>query len=332
MDNVAVELIARPKGIPGPEHFRTVARPMPTCPPGGLLVQSLYLSVEPAMRGWVSDENNYSPPVPIGSVMRAVGVGRVLESQAPDWEPGDVIYARLGWQAYAAIMPSDVRWAVDEAAAPLPAWLSVLGGNGIAAFAGFHACDGKAGETLLVSTAAGGVGSIACQLGRRAGMTVIGLTGSEAKRRLCLEEFGCSAAIDYKAEPDLAAAIAAAAPDGVDAFFDNTGGAIADAVFPQMRVYGRIAQCGTASVPSWTPWPDGPRRERLMLVKRLRWTGFLTTDDIELNRTARAELLKLVQQGALRHHETIIDGLENAPEALASLYRGDNTGKICIRP
>ena len=332
MANIAVELIARPRGIPGPEHFRVVQRPVPVCPQGGLLVQSLYLSVEPAMRGWVSDEQNYSPPVPLGSVMRALGVGRVLQSDTPQWTAGDVLVGRLGWQAYAAIMPDDVRWAADEAVAPLPAWLSVLGSNGIAAWTGFRACHGQAGETLLVSTAAGGVGSIACQLGRLAGMTVIGLTSSDAKRRLCLDDFGCAAAIDYKTEPDLAAAIAAAAPQGVDAFFDNTGGWIADAVFAQMRVGGRIAQCGTASVPTWTPWPEGPRRERLMLVKRLNWTGFLAADDPELTGAARAELQDLVRHGALRHREEIIDGLERAPAALEGLYRGDNTGKVCIKP
>jgi hypothetical protein len=214
----------------------------------------------------------------------------------------------------------------------MSAALGVLGLNGVTALLALrHLGRPAAGETILVSTAAGGVGSVVGQLARDAGLRTIGLTGSEAKVRLCRDAFGYDAVIDYRAAPDLAAAVVAAAPDGIDIFFDNTGGAIADAVFAHLRPRGRIVQCGTASIAAWTPPPQGPRREREMLTRRLSWNGFIIFDYLDQFEVAAGELQRLLAQGRLAYREEVLDGIEAAPGAIERLYRGDNLGRLVIR-
>jgi NADPH-dependent curcumin reductase CurA len=331
--NRQVRVLGRAGGVPGPEIFRVAEAPVPDCPPGGVLLRVLYAAVDPAMRGWLSREANYLT-VADGAVMRAHGIGEVLASDCPDWTAGQLAFGWLGWQVYAAVAPSDLLWKVDPAVAPPAAWLNIFGLNGLTAWVGLHHLGrARAGETVLVTTAAGGVGGVVGQLAASAGLRAVGVTGSAEKAARATGKLGYAAAIDYRAAGDgLAAAVRSACPAGIDLFFDNTAGAIADAVFPQLNTGARIIQCGTVSVASWLPPPQGPRRERDMLVKRLCWQGFVVFDHQPVFPQAMAALRALYAAGKLVSHDDVLDGLDQAPCAIQRLYRGENVGRLSIRP
>jgi len=329
--NRQVLLAARPAGIPDSEHFKVVEGLLPVPGDGQVLVRNLYLSVEPAMRGWVSAVANYSEPVAIGAVMRSLAAGRVEASRHPDYQPGDLVTGWFGWQDYAAVPVSAVEHRVNETDLPLSCSLGVLGLNGITAYFGLLDVGAPAsGETVVVSTAAGAVGSCVGQIAKIKGARTVGITGGREKSRLCREEFGYDAAIDYKHD-DLDAALEIACPDGVDVYFDNTAGPISDAVLRHLRVGARVVICGTASIASWDPIPQGPRVERHLLVKRARMQGILIFDYAARFAEARAALAEWVRSGAIRYREDILEGIEQAPGAIAGLYRGENLGKRLIR-
>jgi NADPH-dependent curcumin reductase CurA len=331
-ENMAVRVVRRAKGIPGPEAFELVVTPRPECPPGGVLLRVLNAGVDPAMRGWLSAEKNYAT-VPDGAVMRALGVGEVIESRNPNWVVGMAAYGWLGWQRFAAVPAEELLWQADLAAAPPEAWLNIFGLNGLTAWIGLiHLGRPKPGETVLVTTAAGGVGGVVGQLAADVGVRAVGLAGGPEKVARAIGQLGYAVAIDYRAHGDIAAAIAAACPEGIDVFFDNTAGGLADAVFPCLNTGARVIQCGTASVASWLPPPHGPRRERDMLVKRLTWHGFVAFDHTDLFPRALAALRGLHAAGRLVSHDQVLDGLEHAPGAIRMLYRGENQGRLSIRP
>jgi NADPH-dependent curcumin reductase CurA len=245
---------------------------------------------------------------------------------------GEHLYGWFGWQDYCAAKAVDILRRVDPDAAPLSAALGVLGLNGVTALLALEELGRpRPGETVLVSTAAGGVGSIVGQLAREQGLHTVGLTGNDTKADICCSEFGYDDALNYRAATDLAGCIVPVAPNGIDIFFDNTGGWIADAVVPLMNTHGRIIQCGTASVSAWIPVPSGPRRERAVLTKRLRWSGFVIFDHLEKFGDAAARLQELVASGRLSYREEILDGIEQAPGAIAKLYQGDNLGRLLLR-
>lgn len=330
--NRVVRVLRRARGIPTPDLFQVLDEPLPALPQGGVIVKVLYASVDPSMRGWLNAESNYSN-VPDGAIMRAHGVGEILASDAPAWPVGTVVYGFLGWAQVAAVPASDLLWPIDTRMAPTTAWLASLGLNGLAAWMGFSSLGRpRAGETVLVSTAAGAVGGVVGQLAAAAGVRAVGITGGADKVQLATEALGYAAAIDYKATPDLSHAIGQACPAGIDIFFDNTGGAIADAVFPHLKVGARVAQCGTASVASWQPVPLGPRRERDVLTKRLSWHGFIVFDYPEKVEQGLAELKALHAQGKLSDRVEVLEGLDEAPGSIARLYRGENRGRLLIRP
>jgi NADPH-dependent curcumin reductase CurA len=329
--NRQVLLKARPAAIPDVEHFEIVERPVPTIGDGQILVRNRYLSVDPAMRGWVSAVANYSEPVAIGAVMRSLAAGRVEESRHPEFRPGDLVTGWFGWQDYAAIDARVVESRVTDIDLPLSAALGVLGLNGITAYFGLvDVCQVRSGDTVVVSTAAGAVGSCVGQIAKIKGCRTVGIAGGAQKVRLCREEFGYDVAIDYKRD-DLDAALAAACPDGVDVYYDNTAGAISDAVYRRLRIGARVAICGTASIANWDPVPLGPRIERHLLVKRARVQGFLIFDYASRFAEARAALAQWVRSGAIRYREDILEGIDRAPGAVAGLYRGENLGKRLIR-
>ena len=329
--NREVRVVQRATGIPGPEVFRVGEAPRPECAADGVLVRVLYASVDPGMRGWLSAERNYFH-VADGEVMPAEGVGVVIESRDPRWQVGDQLFGRFGWQQYAAAGAAQLHWRIDPKIAPPPVWVGSLGFNGLTAWVGLrHLGRPRAGDTVLITTAAGAVGSVVARLARASGANVVGIAGGPAKVRRCLDDLGYAAAIDYKA-PDLARSVVQACPNGVDVYFDNTGGAIADAVFAVLNKGARIVQCGTTSVASWNPPPSGPRRERDVLVKRLSWCGFVITDHADLFPRAFEELKDLYVRGALAADTQILDGLDAAPGALQYLYSGANHGRLCIRP
>lgn len=329
--NRRVVLAARPVGIPGPEHFRVQEAPRPEAGDGAFLLRNLYLSVDPAMRGWVNAAANYSEPVGVGEVMRAIAVGEVVESRHPGYAVGEIVCGLFGWQEFAVSDGQDVWFRHDPDAAPVTTALGVLGINGLTAYFGLlEVGRPKPGETVVVSTAAGAVGSAVGQIAKIEGCRTVGLTGSEEKARLCREEFGYDAAIVYRAG-GLDAALAEACPDGVDVYFDNTAGAISDAVHRRLAPRARVAVCGTAALASWDPWPSGPRVERHFLVKCASLQGFLLFDFVDRFAEARARLLEWVDSGRLRYREHVLDGLDAAPGAIAMLYAGENTGKLTIR-
>jgi hypothetical protein len=329
--NRQVILASRPQGIPQAEHFALRAAALPEPREGEILVRNRVLSVDPAMRGWVSAVANYSKPVGIGEVMRSFAAGEVVESRHPGFAPGDRVSGLFGWQDYAAVPASAVTRKVVEHDLPLSASLGVLGLNGTTAyFALLEVGQPKAGETVVVSTAAGAVGSVVGQIARIKGCRTVGIAGGPEKRRQCLEEFGFDAAIDYKAGP-IDAALAEAAPAGVDVYFDNTAGPISDAVLRQLAVRARVVVCGTAALSSWDPWPQGPRVERHLLVKRARMEGFLIFDYAARTEEAVAQLAAWVRDGRLAYREDMLEGIEQAPGAIARLYRGENSGKLLIR-
>lgn len=329
--NRQVRLKSRPTGIPQAEHFEIVATPAPEPADGEVLVRNIYLSVDPAMRGWVSAMANYAEPVPLGAVMRAGAVGRVEASRHPGFGPGDYVAGMFGWQDYVVLPGKSIQRKITETDLPVSTALGVLGLNGLTAYFGLlEVGQPKPGETVVVSTAAGAVGSCAGQIAKIVGCRTVGIAGGPAKVRLCQEEYRYDAAIDYKAG-DLGAALAAACPDGVDVFFDNTAGAISDAVMKHLRIGARVVICGTASIPNWEPIPPGPRVERHLLTKRARMQGMLVLDYAARYREGREQLTRWVRAGSIRYREDILDGIEHAPGAIAGLYRGENMGKRLIR-
>jgi NADPH-dependent curcumin reductase CurA len=329
--NRQVRLQLRPIGIPQAEHFEIVEAPVPDILEGQVLVRNVYLSVDPAMRGWVNAAENYLDPVPLGSVMRSFAVGRVVDSKHPEYKTGDMVTGLFGWQDYAAIDGSSIDRKVIETDLPISTSLGILGMNGLTAYFGlFEIGRPVKGETVVVSAAAGVVGSCVGQIAKITGCRTVGITDGTRKKMLCLDEFGFDAAIDYKSE-DVLTALVTACPDGLDIYFDTTSGSISDDVMHHLKARARVVVCGTISVPNWDPIPLGPRVERHLLVKRASMQGFLYSDYADRFAEGRQALARWVQEGLLRYREDVLVGIDQAPSAIAGLYRGENLGKRLIK-
>ena len=330
-NNAQVILKSRPQGIPQAEHFEVVQSAIPALQDGQFLVRNDFLSAEPAMRGWVNAAANYSDPVPVGGVMRSFAAGVVVASRHAAYAEGDQVMGLLGWQEYAVSDGSVIRRKVLERDLPLSLSLGVLGINGVTAyFALTEIGEPRPGDTVVVSTAAGSVGSAVGQIAKLAGCRTVAITGGAAKQKMCLDDFAYDAAVDYKS-PDFTEALANACPRGVDVYYDNTSGVISDTVMRHINKGARIVICGTASVSSWEPWPTGPRMERHLLNKSARMQGFLVWDYEHRYEEAITRLAAWVRDGSLRYREEIMDGIDKAPDAIAGLYRGENLGKRLIR-
>ena len=330
--NRQIWLKSRPNGIPQAENFDFRDGDVPTIAEGEFLIRNLYLSTDPAARGWIADASNYWPRIEVGDTMRAFTVGEVIESRNANYAVGDKLMGLFGWQEYAAATDKHVNLKISVDDLPLSLSLGVLGINGFTAYFGLlDVGEPKEGDTVVVSTAAGAVGSCVGQIAKIKGCRTIGITGGAEKVRQCLEEFGYDVAIDYKSVTDLDAALKEAAPNGVNVYFDSTSGAISDAVVRNLALGARIAICGTASYASWDPWNQGPRPERHLLVKRSRMQGFLTTDFMDRFPEAEAQLAQWIREGRLNYREEMHEGMEHAPGSLQRLYRGENTGKFVMR-
>ncbi len=330
MKNTVVTLVDRPKGIPEARHFAVEERPIPTVEEGRFLVKARAWSVDPAMRGWANEAPNYLPPVAIGEPMRAFAVGEVVESKHAGYPVGAIVSGLFGWRSYAVSDGSDVQGVVDYDDLPATYALGVLGLTGLTAYFGLlDCCEPKPGETVVVSTAAGAVGSTVGQIAKIVGCRTVGIVGGAEKVRLCREEFGYDAAIDYRAT-GLFEAIEAATPDGVDCYFDNTSGAISDAVMTRLAKGARITICGTAAISDWDPIPEGPRIHRQLLVTGARMTGFLIFNYMDRRAEGLAELKTWLRDGRLEAREHRLKGAEAAPGAIALLYAGKNQGKLLI--
>jgi hypothetical protein len=329
--NKQVLLKSRPNGIPQADNFELAETPLPEPGDRQFVVRNEFLSVEPAMRGWVNAVANYSTPVGIGETMRSFSAGTVIVSRHPGYAEGDKVMGMLGWQHYALSDGANITRKVKETDLPLSLSLGVLGLNGVTAYFGLLDLGlPRPGDTVVVSTAAGSVGSAVGQIAKLSGCRTVGVTGGASKVAMCKGDFGYDEAIDYKAG-GIDAALKAACPRGIDVYFDNTAGSISDAVLKQIAVGARIVICGTASVPSWDPPPMGPRVERHILVKRARMSGLLIFDYAHRYEEAVARLAQWVREGKLKYREDIVDGIEHAPGAIAELYRGENLGKRLIR-
>ncbi len=330
--NRRIILKTRATGLPTPDLFEMVEDNAPKPGDGELLVHSIYLSADPAMKGWIGSTKNYAS-VETGATMNSFGLGVVVESRHPDYAEGDFVSCQTGWQEYAVARPDDVAFRkVDPADGPVSTALGVLGLNGITAYFGLlDVGQPKAGATVLVSTAAGAVGSAVGQIAKIKSCHTVGITGGPEKTALCRDVFGYDEVIDYKATDDLGTALQSACPEGIDIYYDNVGGDTLDTVLPLMNMHGRISICGTASVDAWLPPPTGLRPERHILVSRLRIQGFIIFDYFDRYPEALANLKQWISEGKLKYREDIAEGLENAPSVLAGLYEGRNMGRQLIR-
>jgi NADPH-dependent curcumin reductase len=326
-----VRLAARPVGYPKETDFRLVESPVPEPGPGEFLVRVIYLSLDPYMRGRMSDARSYVPPVTLGDVMEGGTVGEVVRSNHPGYAVGDIVEGRLGWQEYAVSAGKGVR-KLDPTVAPISTALGVLGMPGLTAYFGLlEVGQPKPGETVVVSAASGAVGGLVGQIARLKGCRAVGLAGSDAKVDYITRELGFDAGINYRMAPDLDAALHAACPGGIDVYFDNVGGRITEAVSRHVNPFARFAICGLISQYNLTEPELAPRNERFVLVNRVRIQGFIVFDFAARYRDGLAQLTEWVRQGKLKYREHFVDGLERAPAALIGLLQGKNFGKMVVR-
>ncbi len=328
--NTMCRLAARPVGLPKPSDWEVSDEPAGSPADGEFLVRVEYLSVDPAMRTWMNAGRSYVPPVEIGEVMRAGGIGRVIDSRHPDFAAGDEVFGMFGVQRYALSDGRDVS-AVDTTLAPAPVHLGALGISGLTAYFGLlDVGRPQRGQTVVVSGAAGSVGSVAGQIARIKGCRVIGIAGGQDKCRWLVEELGFDAAIDYKAG-DLRAQLKIHAPNGIDVFFDNVGGAALEAALARLARGARVVLCGAISQYNAAGELRGPANYMQLLVARASMTGFVIFDYADRYGEAVAQLANWLRSGELRSHEQVIHGdVGDFPEVLLALFSGHNTGKLVL--
>ena len=328
--NRQVRLAARPVGMPRLKDWRFTNEAVPEPNPGEILVKILYVSIDPAMRGWMNDARSYLPPVGLGEVMRASGVGRVLVSKHPGFAVDDFVSGIFGVQEYARSDGAGVV-AVDPAIAPLPVHLGALGMTGMTAYFGLLDVGRPApGQTVVVSAAAGAVGSVAGQIAKIMGCRAVGIAGGEAKCRYIVAELGFDAAVDYKAG-DVRKALRAHCPNGIDVYFDNVGGEMLDAALACLARRARVVICGAVSQYNSTVATRGPSNYMSLLVNRASMTGFLVFDYVARYPEAARALAGWRAKGTLKSREEIIAGLANFPEALTRLFQGEHTDKLVLK-
>ena len=329
--NRAWVLSRRPEGEPTTENFEFVERGVPAPGPDEVLVRTLYLSVDPYMRGRMRAGESYAEPWDVGEVMRARAVGEVVESNHPGHGEGDVVSGHLRWAEYATAAGSELT-PVDPDLAPISTALGVLGMPGRTAYFGtLDVAKPRPGDTVVVSAAAGAVGSVAAQIAKLAGCRVVGTAGSDRKCDWLEAECRLDAAIDYRATDDLRAAIGEACPEGVDVYFDNVGGGVTDAVFDHLNERARVAVCGQIALYNEEETPAGPRKLWRLIETRARVEGFLVGDYEGRYREANERLARWVNDGAIAYEETVTEGIENAPQAFIGLFEGENIGKQLVR-
>jgi NADPH:quinone reductase len=328
--NRQITLAARPDGEPTESHFALVESPMPQPSDGEVLVRSLWLSLDPYQRARMSKARSYAPPLGVGEVMFAQAVGEVVESRSARFAPGEIVLGTFGWQEFATAPAHTVR-RVDEHLAPISTALHVLGVTGLTAYFGlFDVGRVRAGDTVVVSAAAGAVGQIAGQLARLSGCRTVGIAGSPEKIDDALNRYHYDAAIDYKNE-DVARALQRECPSGIDVYFDNVGGAVSAAVHRNLALGARIIVCGQIAEYNQVPPRGGPESLRFLIINRARMEGFLVTDYAHRYKFALTRLARWYAEGNLAYREDVVVGLDAAPRAFISLMRGENRGKVLVQ-
>lgn len=328
-ENRQVLFNERPRGVPTPSCFKLVTAPLAPPAEGQVLVRNHLLSVDPYIRMRMEEKDSYAPVMAIGDVMVGRTVGEVIESRADGVWAGDWVVGRLGWQDYSVAAPGELQ-AIDTSIAPPSAWLGVLGSTGITAWVGLMLFgQPKAEDTVLVSAAAGAVGSVVGQLAKNHGCRAVGIAGGPAKCEQVIEAYGFDDCIDYKAV-DFEGRLAKAVPQGVDVYFDNVGGPTLDAVLPLMNNFGRIPLCGLVSQYNATE-AYGVKNLREVFNRRITLRGFVLSDHKDQWAKATEALIGAYAAGRLKHRETVTEGLENAPQAFIAMLGGANFGKQLVR-
>ena len=331
MSNRMVKLARRPKGMVKRDDFTIEDGPVPEPGAGEMRVKIEYISLDPAMRGWMNDTKSYSPPVGLGEVMRSFSAGTVEKSNNPAFKSGDAVQGMFGVQRY-AISNGERVLKVDTRQAPLQRWIGGLGMPGWTAYFGLlEVGQPKAGETVVVSAASGAVGSVVGQIAKIKGCRAVGIAGGPDKCRYVTQELGFDACIDYKAG-NLAAQLKEACPKGIDVNFENVGGEILDTVLLQMNVFGRIALCGLISAYNATEAPDGPKNIRAVLTQRLKMQGLIVTDWASRVPEAITQLGQWHKEGKLKIREDVREGgIDAFPDVLNLLYTSGNFGKLVLK-
>lgn len=335
MKSTQIRLAARPVGEPTDDVFETTTEELASPGDGDVVLRTLYLSLDPYMRGRMNDVRSYAPPVPLGGVMVGATVSEVVESRSSERAVGDVVLAYTGWQTH-AVVPARHTRLLDPDVAPVSTALGVLGMPGFTAYAGLLEIGRpQPGETVVVAAAAGPVGSAVGQIARLRGARAVGIAGGAEKVRLLTEEFGFDVAIDHRS-PTFREELAAATPDGVDVYFENVGGPVAAAVTRRLNTYARVPVCGLVADYNATEAPPGPDRlpafMSLVLTRSVTVRGFIQTEfEATHGERFRAEMGAWVAGGQVRHREDVVDGLAAAPEAFRGLLVGRNVGKLVVR-
>ena len=329
--NNKIVLKKRPNPSVTEELFELKTEELKELQDGEILVNVKYVSIDPAMRGWISDVGNYSEPVAIDGTMRSLGVGKIISSKDKDFIENEYVVGWLGWQKYAVVSKSAIQIKINPNEVPLSANLGALGLNGITAFAGLvDICKPKTNETIVVTTAAGSVGSAVGQIAKIYGCKIIGFTSSDEKAEICKKEFGYDKVINYKKADNLSSCLKQIAPNGIDCFFDNVGGDQFDAVMENVNINARVVICGTIGMPSY-PIPNGPRVNRTLLVKRAKIEGLLVLDYFNRYKEIYDQLAKWFKDGKLKNKEDISHGLSKAPSSLVKILNGLNLGKKLVK-
>jgi NADPH-dependent curcumin reductase CurA len=334
MKNRQFLLASRPHGEPSPDNFRLVEADVPEPGPGQMLLRTVYLSLDPYMRGRMNAGPSYARPVEVGEVMEGRSVCEVVRSNVPQYKAGDIVVAGTGWQEFALSDGKSVQQ-VDPALAPITTALGVLGMPGMTAYTGLLTIgQPQPGETVVVAAASGPVGSVVGQVARIKGCRAVGIAGGERKCRFVTQELGFDACLDHR-QPGLAERLKAACPNGIDIYFEHVGGAVFEAVLPLLNNFARVPVCGLIAHYNATELPAGPNRVPqlmlAMLVKRLTFRGFIVWDFASQYLDFVRDMSGWLREGRVKYREDITDGLENAPRELMGLLKGENFGKKMIR-
>ncbi|HSE21948.1 MAG TPA: NADP-dependent oxidoreductase [Pyrinomonadaceae bacterium] len=330
MKNKQILLASRPVGEPADANFRLVDADMPRPQDADVLIRTLYLSVDPYMRGRMNDRKSYIPPFAVNEVIKGGGIGEVVESRSPSLQPGDIVTGMLGWELYSVANAKELT-KIDPKLKPVTTALGVLGMPGLTAYFGLLDIGRPTeGETVVVSGAAGAVGMTVCQIAKIKGCRVVGIAGSDEKNRYLEHELSVDKAVNYK-DGDTFQALKNACPNGVDVYFDNVGGDISDAVLPLINKGARIPICGQISMYNLETIDVGPRVQPYLLVKSALMQGFIITDYASRFSEGINQLLRWYTEGKLKHAENIVEGFENAPRAFLGLFKGENLGKQLVK-